>query len=265
MFNPFVIRKYAALLIAPIFTTTFFFIGLVFYNMMIAIACMFGGLLCGVLIGNLLLRTPFSLMLEGKGLLTINMDSTGVIRPFITSLQAPYMRGILNRKKVEDVFDRNAVFSLAAPKKAMKKAQIMRDEKTGKEYFVMVLGEEEYNKARFGFLHYPVLIYNEQLSAFLTKDFLSEKESVLFAEHTILYLNKKAEELTSVLRDFARHVVDSLKPKLELFKNPIVIFIIVVIVLVLIAMMFPSIMQAIGKSIPAAKEATTGAIVGAKG
>ena len=59
-------------------------------------------------------------------------------------------------------------------------------------------------------------------------------EKDTFAEHGVLYLNRKMEELTSVVRDFGRHVVETLKPKQSLFKNKWVIVIIIIFAVILL-------------------------------
>ena len=93
MMNPFKIKKWGALLFVGFFTTICFFIGIRFYNFQIALGTMMAGLLTSVLLGNLLLKNPFTSMLEGKGLLVLNLDSTGIIRPSIIGLDSPYIKG----------------------------------------------------------------------------------------------------------------------------------------------------------------------------
>jgi ATP-dependent Zn protease len=101
------------------------------------------------------------------------------------------------------------------------------------------------NKSRFALYQYPVLIYNSQISSFITKDVLSEKENSLFAEHSILFLNRQEEELTSQIRNFGRSVIELLKPQGNIFKNGWVWIIVVIVAIILIAMFAPHIMQVI--------------------
>ena len=118
MINPHVVKKWGALLLTGLITTIAFFIGLSFYNFLYALIFMAGGLVVSALIGNVLLDTPFRSMLEGKGVLALNIDSTGVIRPFIMSVKSPYVEGMLNNSLKSDVFDRDTVYNLAAPQEA---------------------------------------------------------------------------------------------------------------------------------------------------
>ena len=108
--------------------------------------------------------------------------------------------------------------------------------------------------------HYPVLKYNSQIGGFVTKDFLSNMEKEVFAEHGILNLNRKVQALDMWVKDLARHVVDTiLKPK-GMFGGSSWIWILLLIGLGLAAVMFgPQIWQSISGAIPhAAGPAATG-------
>lgn len=261
MINIFKIKKVAALVLNGLLPAIIFFIMLRFYNFLYAIIGLLIGVLMSYLISNAMLKNPFTSLLEGKGILAINFDSTGVLRPFIMRLQAPYMKGIFKGRKINDVWDREATFNLAAP---LKVGTAKVEKKDGKEFFKLVLNEEEYNKGRFALYHYPVILWNEQTNSLLTKDFFSEKEKNAFAEHGVLYLNRKVEELTTSMLNFGRYVVEQLKPKTSLFANKWTWIIIAVVIIILIALFAPSIINTIkgtaGTGANAIKQATGGAI-----
>lgn len=242
LLNPFVIKKYAALMSTGFLTVFSFFIGLRFYGFYWGILLLFVGLLVGVLLANTLLKNPFSQMLEGKGILAINLDSTGILRPFTVGLEAPYVRGKVGRKWMSDIWDRSTVMSISEPRKNADKA------KTNNGGIEFRLDEENYNKNRFALFHYPVLIWNDQVKSFLTKDLFSKMEKGTFAEHGVLYMNRRMEELTSAIRDFGRYVVESTRPKGNLFQRPIfwVIVVVVVIGILLVILFLPSIIDAMG-------------------
>jgi hypothetical protein len=244
MINPFTVKKWGALLLTGLLTTISFFIGISFYNFIYALIFMGLGLIISALIANSLLQNPFSLMLEGKGVLALNLDSTGVIRPFIMSVKSPYVEGMLNNSLKSDVFDRDTVLNLAAPQEAGIVQQGRG--KDGKVRIALVLNEDDYNKGRFALFHYPTIIFNEQINSIITKDFLSNEEKTAFAEHGVLYLNRKMEELTSAIRDFGRHVVENLKPKGFNISSGWVIGIVVVVLIILLIMFAPNIMEAMG-------------------
>jgi hypothetical protein len=224
MINPFIIKKYGALLTASVLTTIIFFMCLTYLGFLIALGGMLIGALISVFIGSALLANPFTKMLEGQGLLVLKIDSTGIIEPFNVVVQQPYIKGNIQGQEVNDIFNREAVYSLTTPKHDAGKAIISNEGKVD-----ISLDERDYNKARFQLFQYPCLIYNNQIKSLLTKDWLSDQEKSSFAEHGVLYQNRKLEELTSAMRDFGRYVVDQLRPKqgLNLGKWGIIILIVV--------------------------------------
>ena len=211
------------------FTSTIcFMVGNITYGLMGSIGLFLVGLLVSVMIANVMLRNPFSLMLEGKGIMAINMDSTGILRPFIVNVVSPYIKARFAGKPLNDVFDREAVMQLAVPVENATPA-----ETTKEGGLIIKLSEKEYNAGRFAMFHYPCLIWNAQTNSIITKDWFSEKEKGAFAEHGILYLNRRMEELTTVVRDFGRAVVELLKPERSLLKNKWVLLILIIGLVVL--------------------------------
>lgn len=246
MINPFVVKKYAVLVMCPLVTVMCWFVGLKFYGFLMSLCFLFSGLLLSVLIGFLLLKNPFSLLLEGKGILCFDICSTGIITPFIVGVNSPYIAGKVGGKDVKDVFDRKSVFSLAAPVKNKSKAELgVPIDGEGTRGIKIVLDEVDYNKGRFALFHYPVLLWNSQVNSILTKDFLADGEKEAFAEHSVLYLNRKMEELTSVVRDFGRYVVELTKPKGSIFSNWWVWVIVGVLVVLLVVLFAPSVINAV--------------------
>lgn len=306
MVNLYKVKVYAALIISPLLTVLSFVIVAQFYGFLWGLAGMFAGIMISVLISKLMIRNAYSLMLEGHGVLVHNIDSTGIMRPFIVQVQSPYIKN--KKEDVNDVFDRNAVYHYAVPMKARKAMELLEDggvrltldktemikvldkkslgvlelkredyrilEEKKKGWFglgglqtiklqlteealskvegatkqnltVIELSAKEYNDARFALFHYPALIWNDQIKSMLTKDFLAGQEKEAFAEHNVLYLNRKMEELTSVIRDFGRYVVELTKPKSDWFQNKWAWIIIAIVVIILIALFAPSIITAI--------------------
>jgi hypothetical protein len=234
-FNPFVIKKWGALLLVGFLSILGYAIGALQYkNHLIAIAIGMGCLLLGALCGNMLLNNPFRRMVEGKGIMIIDINSTGIIRPFIVQVLPPYIRGKVGKEEVNAIFNRKTVMSMKAPEVLKTKAQL-----TPEGGIDIKLNENGYNSGRFGLFHYPVLIYNSQIKSTVTKDFLSDQEKDIFAEHTVLYLNHKIEDLTTYVREFGRHVVDQMKPKSSIMGRwGWVIWVVVIILIVMIAAMF---------------------------
>jgi hypothetical protein len=245
MVNRYQVQKWGCLLMGPMLCSIAFYVGIVFYNLLYAIGFLLGAVLVNLIIGVFLLKNPFTDLIEGKGILTLNLDSTGIIRPFISKVvqqqNTTYIKARMGRQDISDSFDRQAVFQLATPQKAVTPAVTKGDN------IIITLDQDKYHEGRFSLYHYPVLLYNAQIGSIITKDFLSEQEKGAFAEHGVLYLNRKMEELTSVVRDFGRHVIESLKPKTSIFGSWIFWVVIAVIGVIGIALFGPAIWQQIQK------------------
>ncbi len=251
MINLFVVKKYAALLLCGFLSTISFLVANIYYGFLWAFVGFGIGLAFSVLLGTFLLKNPFTSMLEGKGILALNLDSTGIIKPFIVSLKPPYIVGKLGGNKVNDVFDRATVWNLTPPVENETQAKFGKD-----GTIELKLSEKDYNKSRFALFHYPVIIYNEQIKSLLTKDFFSNSEKDAYAEHGVLYLNRKLEELTSIVRDFGRYVVELTKPKLSFFEGKTwVIWLVLIIFFIILAMFAPYIWNTIKGGIGPATEA----------
>jgi hypothetical protein len=283
MFNPFTMKKYAALILSGMLCTICFYIGVSIYSsLLLAMGLLAVGLLVSIVVGILLLNNPFTLMMEGKGILALDLNSTGVIRPFIVKVTTPFIAAKYNGKMIHDVFDRDTVMQLAAPIKArmqlekkdngniviqLDEAELLKlKQKTKEGFTTLELTEEQYNAGRFALFHYPCIIWNSQVGSILTKDFLSEAEKTTFAEHTIIYLNRKMEELTSIVRDFGRYVVELTKPQGSGMGNKWIWIIVAVGVVILGIIFLPSIISTIkgaGGTASAAISTAGGAVQGA--
>lgn len=264
MFNVFYFKKMAALIMGSLLTVVFFFVGVQFYGLIWGMVLMIVGMILGLLVGNLLLKNPFSDMLEGKGILTLDLNSTGIIKAFIVGVIPPYIKGKFKGGMVDDVFDRDAVMQLQVPKKVASKFSHTDEGNVQIEF-----SEDMYNKARFQFYQYPVLIWNSQIKTILTKDFLANEEKTAFAEHGVLYLNRKMEELTSHVRDFGRHIVELTRPAGKGMMGKWWVWLIIGFLIVVLVMMFaPKIMEILGgaagtatKAVATAKN-TGGGVIG---
>lgn len=257
MFNPFVLRKNAAVAIASVLTPLLFTIGMVYYGLWVGIGLMLAGVLANFFIVSVMIDNPFRRMLEGKGILAIKWDSTGVMQPFVVGLQNPFIKGFLDKNTaVDDVFDRDLTANLAEPVTVIAN----KFEQTN-EGIKIEITKKEYNKARFAMFHYPVLMWNDQLKSFITKDQLSEKEKDTFAEHGILYAVQLIRDIGRDIKDFSRAVVDTTQKKAGGNKNLIIIILIVIIVGVILMLAGPQLMS----TFSSATQGIQGAIGGVSG
>jgi len=254
MINPFKIKKIAALMLCGLLTTIMFFIGMQTGGLLWGIIFMLIGTIISYFVGNSLLKNPFTELIEGKGILMLDITSTGIIQPYICMVQTPYIKARIGRKWIEDIFNRSAVFQWAKPITA-KKPAIVNEDKTK---FKIEIGEKEYNDGRFALFHYPCLIFNSQIESTMTKDMLmskdmlADKEKEAAAEHGILYLNKKMQELSNAMRDFGRYVVELTKPGKSLLGNRWMWIIIIIGLGIILIMFAPRIFTAISKGMPGA-------------
>ena len=249
----FKIKKYGAFLIAAFIPTILFFFGLMSYGLSWAFIFFFAGAVLSMVIGSILISHPLLSMLEGSGILCITIDSTGVMRPFLAQVRAPYIRAKLpGGKTIFTVFDRNTIHYLTNPLKAIARIKSGEEtsektgEKTGEETLVLELPRKDYVKSLFAWGAFPVLIFNSVLGEFYTKEMFCKLETETFVQHLVLYLNRKIDELSNNMRDFARYVVEQTKPKINFFQSKFFWIIIIVVILVLALLFAPQLMKTFG-------------------
>ena len=254
LLNPYTIKKNVALMLPAWLCTAGFFMGVTFLSLWWGIGIfLILAILC-TLMGNVLLKHAFTDLLEGKGLLLMDITSTGIIKLHIVNVVKSFLVGKASNGKVKDIFDREAVYQMAAPDRM---GNAVPDNETGG--LTIKLNEEEYHKARFVLGHFPVIIYNSQLQTVLTKDFFSAEEKAAFAEHTVLYLNRIMEELTNLMRDFGRYVVETLKPQTGGLGSKWIWIIIGIGLVIMAALFLPKIMEVMqGGVTNTVKDAVTG-------
>jgi hypothetical protein len=234
MINPFKLKKWGALIISSIIPSLFFILVLTSMNNIIwAVGGMILGMLLSVLIGSSLLKNPFSDMLEGKGLLVFNLTSTGIIQAFVMPFEKNFLTGYINGEVVEEYFDRDGTNVINAPKKT--KSRVAKTKDGG---LLFEINGDELNDARFAFNQYPLLFYNQMSNTFFSKEQLAEFEKKIISYNKLVFLSKKVEDLTMYVKNFGRHIVESLKPKKVIGGMPSwVILLFVIIIIVIVVMM----------------------------
>lgn len=243
--NLYKVKKWGAFMLMAFLPTVTFFIMILMTDLIQTIIAFFMVTAISMVIASKITGHPIMELLEGKGLLVLTLDSTGVIDPFIVGVKNPYMRGKFKEKEIETLFDRESVNYLAIPKKV--NATVEQTADPNIEKLTMEIPKDEKNSIMFGFRHFPVLIYNKNLETFITKDVLADFEKDTFVNHMVLYLNRKVEDLTSQLRDFARYIVEQTRPKKSIFSSGwfkwlLIIFVIVI----LVALLLPYIIGSMG-------------------
>lgn len=204
-----------------------------------------------ILLGNRLMSHPVLQYLEGKGLLVLTFDSTGTIESYLVNVNNPYISGMYRGKKAETIFDRDSVFYMGAPQKV--EGTMVED--PNYEIINLKVPKNKRNEYMFGFQHFPVLIYNKNLETFLTKEALADLEKDTFVKHMVLYLNRKVEDLTASLRDFARYIVEQTRPRTSWLSSGALKWILLIgVIILLVVILAPFIIETFeGVIAPAAK------------
>lgn len=248
MLNPFIIKKYGALLFNSLAAVITFYIGLLFYGFLGGLLFLFFGLIIGILVSNYLLKNPFTELVEGKGILALPFDSSGLISPFILKVNMPFVEGKYRGQEISDVFNRKTVLSMSSPLNLNKAPEVVNTGTEAEaEYKLRIdISEEEYNTGRFQLNQYPVFIYNMSLNSILTKEMLTTMENKAFAEHTILNLTRKVNELSKWIRDFARHAIEQMRPKSPMKIGTIAMWILIVLMGIMLIIFMPQIIKVLG-------------------
>lgn len=253
MLNPFAVKRWISYILTGMVTTAVF-IFMILSGMGLwfsAVVALLANVLMAVISRRFLLAHPLIDYLEGRGFIVKSIDSTGLIRTFIVQLNPPYLQGVLDNQKVEDVFDRTTMMYETTPAK-------VEGTDSGDE-IVIRIPKDVYHSLQFREYVYPVFLWNANLKTFLTKDALAKLEADALLDHALLYLMRKVEELNSLLRDFGRYVMDTTKPTWfnlhEFIKKHPILFLLILVGLVVgvLVLFFPQVLEG------AAVEAVEGA------
>jgi len=255
MINMNVVKKYTGLVLVGFSPVVLYNIFLMSgWGLLWAVGGAIAGLIFGLLLYNFIYKHPLMQMIEGKGILVLTIDSTGIIQPYIAKVNPPYISVKGKKGSVFSVFDRKTISYLKTPKKA----EMEIKQEGNNKVITMKMKNNEEHKYLFSFDGFPVFIYNKNLETFLSKEALSKLEMNSSVKHMVFYLKKKTEELTSIMRDFARYVIEMSKPRQQFaFLSSWWFWIIVIAAIVLIVMFFmPNIMGGANPIVNAMKDTT---------
>ena len=216
-------------------------------NVLISIVVALGVAVAIMLMGSKMLRHAFTEMLEGKGLIALILDSTGLMASFNVKVNAPKMTGVFLNKNVppiEDIYDLDMMQRLVVPKTVglTTAYSIEKGEngiKLGEPVEVLILpkGDEKYDKL-FAFENKPVFIFNKVLGKFMSRGALANYEKDIEIKHNALNILKKVQETDVSFRNFGRYLGDQLKPgKKGFFSSPIMKYIVIAAIIGFAALM----------------------------
>lgn len=199
----------------------------------------------------LIYKHPIMGVIEGEGILGLTLDSTGIITPFLLKVATPYVTTTMDGEPLRTTFDRQVVNYLMNPKKGT-----IEYGNDGKLH--LTLDENEYKNDIMNLGGIPTIIYNKHMGAFMSKEMLSEKETDAFVQHLVLHLNRRTDELSTNIRDFARYIVEQTRPKKGFWENPVLIGGILIVAVIIMAIFFgPKLLEQLGVIAPKAAAATT--------
>jgi hypothetical protein len=251
--NLYTVKKWVLMFLSGVIPTVGFIIlvysgfGLIYSMMFVFIFA-----LLMVFLSSRMLKHPLTELIEGKGMLTLTLDSTGFIESFLVSAEnQPFVRGIFKGKTVETMFDRDITQYLIPPQKGRLVDAIMinaEGKAVGKRKVLIMPTPAEKADYLFAFGSFPTFIYNKVLGTFLQKSLLSNFEQHTFVRHAVMYLLKKTEELSASVRDFARYIVEQIKPHKSFWegKKWIIYVILAAAIIIFIILFLPSILNTLG-------------------
>lgn len=262
MVNLYKVKKMVSLLILGMLPTFAFFMFMMFnFGIIYSIVVWVLMVVIGMLIFSVLTRHPLMSLIQGEGMLGLTFDSTGVIEPFLVKVNPPFIKGFMaGKKQVSSLFDRNAVFYMKNPQKA--DMNFKNEDEDFKTYTLKIPKGKE-SQLTYMFQQYPTFIFNKNLDVFLTKDSLAKIETEGMIKHLVLYLKVKTEELTSIMRDFARYVIEMTKPKQPFLAGKgklLMIIAIIVAIIILIVLFAPSIINIIGPALNLGTSTVSGSL-----
>lgn len=177
-----------------------------------------------IVLGRKLSYHPMREMVEGTGFLVMDISSKGVIKPIVGKLDKQFFK-IPNASA--QIFDRNQVFAMELPRIA--KATV----ENGKLIIDIPKKEHYFSFENF----YPTFLYNSQINMLYDKNTIGEFEIKYLTKYNLNYIKVKVEELSGILRDFARYVVELSKPQ-SIFQSKWIFVVIGLVVLAFIILAF---------------------------
>jgi hypothetical protein len=250
MFNSYVIKKNIALLIVALVPLIVYVVFSTFYNMILGIISFVLTLIIVIPLAGLLMRHPFRSIIEGEGLLALDLNSTGVLQPFILQKKGEWVSN--EPKGIMRLYNRRNVHYMKPPLKAeyydlttiefndvtniqmeamglnpdepqdidkIKKFvdeiknnwyYTIPDNDTLSEYNLIVYPKQKATDLRFQLESYITFLYNDNLKDFLTKDDIQNIEAKGIIFNKLEYASRKAEAIGVSMQNFGRYVMANL-------------------------------------------------------
>lgn len=200
------IKRYLGLFLVGVLPVLMYMMGLIFdYSMPLNLMVTFITIFLTIILYRLLTNTPLDLLVEGKGILIMDFNSTGMITPIV---------GLVANKRVYDTkgnylgaFDRSKGMYLKNPVKTT-----MTVDEDNEENYIIKIPKNKKNDYTFKVFDYPTFIYNSHTKTFLDKKDLNKFELDSTNKSALLSLENKVDDLSKYILHFARSVIDEFQP-----------------------------------------------------
>ena len=207
-----------------------------------------------------LLRHAFTAFLDGSGIVTFDISSTGVISALLALMpEPPKINTRLGAKNVSDMYERDLVHTFIVPKKAtLCSGLVVNDEmfnmlkenlgSDAVETDLLKMPKEDHNKL-FMFEGKPTFVYNRNLDMFVGKDMLSKLETESTLLHAANHITHLIKNLSEAVDPFARYVVELTAPKKSWLAGKmkwILIALVVIVIIIMVALLLPAMLSGMG-------------------
>lgn len=212
-----------------------------------ALGVMAGGILLAVTLvlffNTLTSMNPWIRAIQGKGILIMDINSTGVGKVYNAIVRNNPIGGVdleidFGGGNVEKMaYERSITHRIKAPIKAIISfAKGKRTIDNSQEPGVMIkLTDDKYQQSIWKFDYLTFAFYDSVAGVLLTKPVLSDTEKQLMIEYISLNEWRELKSLNIQMRNFTRGIFDMIANKMGgLASNPMIIIIIVIVVLLVI-------------------------------
>lgn len=212
-----------------------------------AFGVMAGGILLAVILvlffNTLTSMNPWIRAIQGKGILIMDINSTGVGKVYNAIVRNNPIGGVdleidFGGGNVEKMaYERSITHRIKAPIKAIISfAKGKRTIDNSQEPGVMIkLTDDKYQQSIWKFDYLTFAFYDSVAGVLLTKPVLSDTEKQLMIEYISLNEWRELKSLNIQMRNFTRGIFDMIANKMGgLASNPMIIIIIVIVVLLVI-------------------------------
>lgn len=227
MLNPYKLKRTFHTILSISITSILTYCGLIFFGFLGGIGAMLVSMIVLVPLGWLMTKNPYTPVVEGEGVLAIDLNSTGTMQPFILQVNSPKITGRIKDKEIQAYFERDIVSQLSDPIDAKKSRVIKLDNGDIGIY----LSNEDYQRARFSLSGKPTFFFNSKTKTFYTKENIQNMENSTLSLHSmLLFMIEQGENIINGLKPFERNVISMLNQKGKGFNIGIIIIVIIVII-----------------------------------